>query len=242
MIRIDTSACRDVLAFDTPAQQALDRIRECARDSLTQRRITIDRADYIAGVLDGPASSTRLDGQPYQTLSYTAGKPAGEEVFYDDGEVFKRITHVKGRSDTIYVDPHRQDSLSKLGQGDNRIVEHMPAFTAPECPEIGITEATEAEVSAYQKCATQAMLEYIYGNIKYPKSSRLLGVEGLSVVTFVIERDGSITNARTASFVSGPIDAEALRVVRSMPLWHPGYQAGEPVRVQFNLPVNFRLE
>jgi protein TonB len=86
------------------------------------------------------------------------------------------------------------------------------------------------------------MLKHIYANIQYPESSRLKGITGTSVVTFVIEKDGSITGVRTVRFVSGPIDAEAIRVVRNMPAWRPGYQYGKPVRVQFNLPIAFRLQ
>ena len=241
-IRIDTAACREALAFDTPAGQALRILRDCATDTLVQQRITVDRVSYRDGLLDGPASSARLDGQPLRTLTYSSGKPLGEEVHYRDGEVYQRIQHTKTHSDTTYAEPSRLDSLRALARDANDPVEQMPAYPAPNCPQIDFDAATAAEKAAYRECTTRAMLVHIYTNIDYPLSSVKLGVQGTSVVTFVVERDGSITNARTASFVSAPIDAEALRIVKSMPPWRPGIQAGEPVRVQFELPIKFRLQ
>ena len=59
---------------------------------------------------------------------------------------------------------------------------------------------------------------------------------------FVVERDGSLTGVRSVRFVSESLDAEARRVVAEMPRWYPGYHDGEPARVQFVLPLAFRLE
>ena len=62
------------------------------------------------------------------------------------------------------------------------------------------------------------------------------------VVQFVVERDGSIAGANVVKGIGAGCDEEALRVVRSMPKWQPGKQRGQPVRVQFNLPIRFKLE
>ena len=86
------------------------------------------------------------------------------------------------------------------------------------------------------------MLQYIYEHIRYPKAARRAGFQGTAVVQFVVERDGSLAGVRTVRFVSESLDAEARRVVEEMPRWWPGYQDGEPVRVQFVLPLAFRLE
>jgi protein TonB len=61
-------------------------------------------------------------------------------------------------------------------------------------------------------------------------------------VTFVVEKDGSIGQARVLRGIGGGCDEEALRVVRSMPKWEPGIQRGKPVRVQYNLPFRFTLK
>lgn len=86
-----------------------------------------------------------------------------------------------------------------------------------------------------------AMLKFIYDNIKYPAIARENGVEGMVVVSFVVEKDGSISDAKIARDIGAGCGQEAVRVVNMMPKWNPGKQRGRPVRVQFNLPVKFKL-
>ena len=68
------------------------------------------------------------------------------------------------------------------------------------------------------------------------------GIQGMVYVTFVVERDGSITDVRVLRGIGGGCDEEAIRVVSAMPKWTPGKQRGKPVRVQYNLPVRFTLQ
>ncbi|MBK8489563.1 MAG: TonB family protein [Saprospirales bacterium] len=114
-----------------------------------------------------------------------------------------------------------------------KVVEDMPRF--PGCED-------ESNKDDRKKCAEQKMLEYIYKNIKYPAIARENGVEGTVVITFVVEKDGAITDARIARDIGAQCGQEALRVVDDMPKWVPGKQRGRAVRVQFNLPVKFKLE
>lgn len=86
------------------------------------------------------------------------------------------------------------------------------------------------------------MLQFIYSNIKYPAIARENGVEGTVYVKFVVEKDGKITNAEIVRDIGAGCGQEALRVVGLMPEWEPGKQRGRPVRVQFNLPVKYKLE
>jgi protein TonB len=71
--------------------------------------------------------------------------------------------------------------------------------------------------------------------------AREAGIQGTVFVTFVVERDGNITDVRVLRGVGGGLDEEAVRVVRNMPRWTPGRQRGQAVRVQFNLPIRFVL-
>lgn len=87
-----------------------------------------------------------------------------------------------------------------------------------------------------------ALLRYLAQNIEYPTIAKENGVEGMVVVQFVVERDGSIAAAQVVKGIGAGCDEEALRVVRGMPKWQPGKQRGQPVRVQFNLPIRFKLE
>lgn len=87
-----------------------------------------------------------------------------------------------------------------------------------------------------------AMFEYLSKNIKYPVVAEENGVQGRVIVTFIVESDGSVTNTKVVKSVDPSLDKEALRVVKSMPHWIPGRQNGSAVRVQYTVPVTFKLE
>ncbi|MEM9835481.1 MAG: energy transducer TonB, partial [Bacteroidota bacterium] len=118
-----------------------------------------------------------------------------------------------------------------------KVVEQMPMF--PGCEDIG-------NAAEQKQCAQKKLLEFIYGNIKYPAIARENGVEGMAVVSFVVEKDGKVTDAKVVRNPGAKTGEEALRVVNLMNQqgirWVPGQQGGRPVRVQFNLPVKFKLE
>ena len=88
----------------------------------------------------------------------------------------------------------------------------------------------------------QALLEYLSKNIKYPVIAEENGVQGRVIVTFVVERDGSITDVKVVKSVDPSLDKEAQRVVKAMPHWIPGKQNGSAVRVKYTVPVTFRLQ
>ena len=88
----------------------------------------------------------------------------------------------------------------------------------------------------------EEMMKFLQQNIKYPKEAQEQGKQGRVIVQFVVNKDGSITDAKIMKPVDPLLDAEALRVVRSMPNWTPGKQRGKEVRVRFTLPVTFRLD
>ena len=87
----------------------------------------------------------------------------------------------------------------------------------------------------------EALLKFLSENIHYPEEAKKEGIEGRVYVTFVVEKDGSISGVRVLRDIGGGCGEEAVRVVETMPKWKPGLQRGVPVRVQFNLPVNFKL-
>lgn len=87
-----------------------------------------------------------------------------------------------------------------------------------------------------------ALMSYLASNIKYPVVAQENGVKGRVIVSFVVERDGSISDVRVARSVDPSLDREAQRVVKSMPRWKPGKQNGSAVRVKYTVPVVFRLQ
>ena len=87
-----------------------------------------------------------------------------------------------------------------------------------------------------------ALMEWLSNNVKYPVVAQENGVQGRVVVSFVVERDGSITDVKVVRGVDPSLDREASRVVRAMPRWIPGKQNGSAVRVKYNVPAAFRLQ
>lgn len=87
-----------------------------------------------------------------------------------------------------------------------------------------------------------ALMSYLSSNVKYPVVAQENGVQGRVVVSFVVERDGSITDVKVVRSVDPSLDREATRVVKSMPNWNPGKQNGSAVRVKYNVPVSFKLQ
>lgn len=85
------------------------------------------------------------------------------------------------------------------------------------------------------------LMKYLSENTKYPESAKANKIEGRVFVSFVIEKDGSVTNAEVMRGIGKECDAEALRVVSSMPKWQPGTQSGEAVRCRFTVPFIFKF-
>ena len=97
------------------------------------------------------------------------------------------------------------------------IVEYMPEFPGGEL----------------------ALRLFLANSIKYPIIAQENGIQGKVYVAFVVERDGSISNARIARGVDPSLDSEALRVIGTLPKWTPGRQGSKPVRVSYSVPINF---
>ena len=93
------------------------------------------------------------------------------------------------------------------------------------------------------KGGMDALMKYLSSNINYPKEAKDKNIQGKSLIRFVVEKDGSITDIEVArSSGNELLDQESLRVVKSMPKWNPGKQSGRAVRTRFVLPVMFRLQ
>ncbi|MDP9047995.1 MAG: TonB family protein [Bacteroidota bacterium] len=87
-----------------------------------------------------------------------------------------------------------------------------------------------------------AFMTFLRTNIKYPEHARKNKVQGRVIITFVVEKDGSLTNIRVARGVKGDVDQEAIRVIQMSPKWKPGIQNGKFVRVAYAVPIAFSLE
>ena len=116
------------------------------------------------------------------------------------------------------------EGLSELGDAADadtvyNIVEQMPEFPGGE----------------------QAMMKFVAENVKYPQEAKDKNISGRVFVSFVVEKDGSVSNVKVLRGIGGGCDEEAARVISAMPKWKPGKQKGEPVRVSYQIPINFKL-
>ena len=87
----------------------------------------------------------------------------------------------------------------------------------------------------------QAMMKYVADNIKYPEEAKDQNIAGRVFVSFIVEKDGSIGEVKVMRGIGGGCDEEAVRVIKAMPKWTPGKVKGEPVRVSYMMPLNFKL-
>jgi len=163
------------------------------------------------------------DSLVLEVKSYSRGVQHGESIRFDSlgrsayKEVYQNGLLISSTKDTI-----------------NIVEETMPRF--PGCENMGLSDAD------LQICAQRKMLEYVYGNLKYPKKARKLNVQGRALIQFTILKDGSVTNLKALHGVSKDIKEEVFSLIKKMPNWHPGLQNGMPVNVQFTMPIKFNLE
>ena len=116
--------------------------------------------------------------------------------------------------------------------------------TPPPAPKEEVTQKVfdVVEVMPSFPGGQAALIQYLNSHVKYPVVAQENGIQGRVTISFVVERDGSITDVKVARSVDPSLDKEAARVVSSMPRWTPGKQNGSAVRVKFNVPVVFKLQ
>tara|TARA_B100000795_G_scaffold90784_2_gene66065 strand:- start:8596 stop:9273 length:678 start_codon:yes stop_codon:yes gene_type:complete len=100
---------------------------------------------------------------------------------------------------------------------------------------------TIVEENAQFPGGESAMNKFLGENLKYPKMAQDAGIQGIVYVTFVVEPTGIITSIKILRGLGGGCDDAAVNAIKKMPKWNAGKQRGKAVRVQFNLPVRFRL-
>ena len=127
--------------------------------------------------------------------------------------------HSTKSSTATYPDEPIKDNMKPNKDGVYQIAEEMPQFPGGE----------------------KALMEYIAKNLTYPQEARDKGVEGRVFIGMVIEKDGSVSNVKVLRGISQECDAEAVRVISSLPKWKPGKMKGEPVQVSYQIPINFKL-
>ena len=158
-----------------------------------------------------------IDGKEVTSLDNIDGSDIASMTVIKNPESLKEFG-AKGRDGVILITTKAHEKTSS-GEDALEVVEEMPEFPG------GVAE----------------LMKFLQANVKYPDDAKKAGKAGRVIVKFVIDKDGSISDATILRSVYPSIDAEALRVVNAMPKWNPGKVKGEPVKVKYTLPLSFSL-
>ena len=146
------------------------------------------------------------------------------------GEVTKALKHHwfnKGSNERLRTIEKRS------GSADEEVVEYESKYE-----DMFIHYESQPEFPG----GMEALMEYVEANIRYPQEAKERGKQGRVIVQFIVEEDGTLTGEQVLKPVDPQLDAEAIRIARSMPKWKPGAISGKPTRMRFSFPVTFRLE
>ena len=134
----------------------------------------------------------------------------------------------------------RTTELAKMDP-DNMVIKLIPVkIIKPNVTDADVYEVVE-NMPEFPDGGMPGLMKYLSANIRYPEAAHKDGTQGRVTVQFVVGKDGSIGNVSILRGVDPALDAEAIRVISSMPKWKPGTQKGEPVNVRYTVPVMFRL-
>lgn len=133
------------------------------------------------------------------------------------------------------------ETLAKMDSNNMVIVlKPQQVINAPTDGDEDVFEVVE-NMPEFPDGGMPGLMKYLSTNIRYPEAAHKAGTQGRVTVQFVVGKDGSIGNVSILRGVDPALDAEAIRVISSMPKWKPGTQKGEPVNVKYTVPVMFRL-
>lgn len=157
------------------------------------------------------------------------------------------VEDVRQVTDIVIVDdddttPRSDASDNNAGNNAATDNEASDITPAPQNQEDEVLSITDIEQKPSFPGGETEMYRWLANNIVYPPTASEEGIQGRVVVEFIVNKNGSISNARVLRSRHPALDREALRVVNAMPVWTPGRHNGRPVRVTYTLPVTFRLQ
>lgn len=139
-----------------------------------------------------------------------------------------------------------QESVPALGRASDkgqRLFDQRPSSTSvvPDRGEQDLRPHTMVEEAPSFPGGMSELDKFLQAHVQYPELARKEFIYGVVYVSFMVEVDGAISEAKILRGIGGGCDEEALRVVEAMPKWSPSKQDGEAVRMQLNLPIEFKL-
>ena len=145
--------------------------------------------------------------------------------------------------DVRYDEPQKQNTKKKV-----KGVAEKKADTSETNTAVGTFEPVQGDVfdvveeMPQYPGGPQALFKFLGENVQYPAEAEKAGIQGRVIATFVVEKDGSISQPTIVKSVDPLLDAEAIRVISAMPNWIPGKQNGKVVRVKYTVPLSFNLD
>lgn len=216
-------------------------VRYLTADSTKVRQMTFRRKkvqDMTNNILQGPQYEWHSNGKLYSEATYQNGNPVGVHTYW----------HETGDKDYIkkYNSKFELDTLEAYHK--NGAVRRLEVYSAGKMVLGHVYDETGKELEYFPMLkmpsfpgGEQAMQSWLARNLTYPKTTRKDKAQGLVVVSFVVNEAGKITDAEAIKGVHPDADAEALRVINSMPLWEIGLLEGKPSKVRFTVPIRFSL-
>ena len=155
---------------------------------------------------------------------------------------FNSVVH-----ETVVEDDVQLDDVDILSSEDDASTAQVQTYTPPAVVEEEEEESAQQIFTVVEEMpefpgGQGALLQYLSKSIKYPVIAQENGIQGRVSCSFVVEKDGSVTDVQVLRGVDPSLDKEAIRVITAMPKWKPGKQRGKPVRVKYTVPVTFRLQ
>ena len=145
--------------------------------------------------------------------------------------------------DVRYDEPQKQNTKKKV-----KGVAEKKADTSETNTAVGTFEPVQGDVfdvveeMPQYPGGPQALFKFLGENVQYPAEAEKAGIQGRVIATFVVEKDGSISQPTIVKSVDPLLDAESIRVISAMPNWIPGKQNGKVVRVKYTVPLSFNLD
>ena len=182
---------------------------------------TTEALDPISGEMRNKitATSCNADGTPNENIHFTinAIEKHGDTTLYTVEPFTLNADNFRLSIQTTEDNPVQV--IKKDNDSIYNVVEQMPEFPG----------------------GVEAMMKYVADNVKYPQEAKDKNISGRVFVSFVVEKDGSVSNVEVKRGIGGGCDEEAARVISAMPKWKPGKQKGKPVRVSYMMPIVFKL-
>jgi protein TonB len=176
-------------------------------------------------VIEEIPDDLEIDEIEFTTMDINEEQIIDIPVFEEKKESIRKPIIIKGDEEEEIIE-----------DAEFTVVEDMPSF--PGCDNL----ETNAE---RKKCTEENLIKYIYKNIKYPTLAKDNGIQGMVVVSFVVDKNGKITDTKVIKDIGGGCGEEAEKVILSMnslsERWTPGMQRAQKVKVRYNMPIRFRL-